>query len=66
MNLSQVIPMYNWSLTERFFKELDYLEGRDYRLEYGQTTVRITFKYTFQFSRYWAQWGKHIAVVEFN
>jgi hypothetical protein len=66
MNLTHVIPIYNWSLTERFFKELDYLEGRDYKLEYGQTTIRITFRYTFQFDRYWAQWGKHIAVVEFN
>jgi hypothetical protein len=53
-------------MTERYFKDLDYIEGRDYTLEYGQTAMRITFKYTFQFNRYWEQWGRHIALTEFN
>jgi len=66
MNLSHVIPRYNWTMTERYFKDLDYIEGRDYTLEYGQTAMRITFKYTFQFNRYWEQWGRHIALTEFN
>ena len=66
MNLSHVIPLYNWSMTERFFKSIDYIEGRDYTLEYAAHSIRITFKYTFQYNRYWDQWGKHIAVVEFN
>jgi hypothetical protein len=66
MNLIHVIPMYNWSLTERFFKEIGYLEGRDYTLERGQTAMRITFKYTFQFDRYWSHWGRHIVNTEFN
>jgi hypothetical protein len=58
--------MYNWSLTERFFKEIGYLEGRDYTLEYGKAAVRITFKYTFQFGRYWEHWGRQITETEFS
>lgn len=58
--LSHTIPAYNWRLTERFLKSLNYLEGKDYTVKYAKDTVALTFSYRFQFERYWDQWGKHI------
>lgn len=60
---THTIPRYNWAMTEQFFKELNYLEGRDYTLAHTKNTVTIDFQYQFQFQRYWDQWGRHIAPV---
>jgi hypothetical protein len=61
--LTHSIPRYNWRLTERYLKTLDYLEGRDYQVDFKPHSVTLSFSYKFQYERYWDQWGKHIAPV---
>jgi hypothetical protein len=63
-NFTHTIPRYNWLMTDRFLKSLDYLEGRDYSVKHTATTATLTFNYSFQWDRYWSQWGKHIVTAQ--
>jgi hypothetical protein len=61
--LAHTIPRSNWPMTDRYLKSLDYIEGRDYTFVVTKDTVTLTFSYSFQYTRYWDQWGKHIEPV---